>query len=430
MAKEAYCMNSSSILTIKKSTLDNANVVGTFFVFIYVFSFYIVGPITSSILGAVIVFPVLLKPSARRVLFQTISTRYAVGLLSINILLIALGLSYSILHGTYDLSYIKILFAQAIHIICGFCIVAYLKYKYDIDTSTIIRLIIYAYIIQSGIEMIASANPTIAAMLLPFNKADMAQESSALRGVALASATTWSLGLTYGIAFILYAHQYMMHRMNAKVVIGWFCLVVGTSFAGRTGFLGAIISIVYFLIFSQIGFIKKLSFFGYIIAAIIGLIIIIFTIFPSYVELLVLKILPWALEPLFNLLDGNDFSSASTDRLGEMWEVLPTFQEALLGTGHFTNADGSYYLHTDVGILRNLFYWGVFGYGAIIIYQIVTIYPLFRKGRSYKVLACLILLYIFITEYKAVTIGLNKMTFSILFLLSFFSLRNKREKTT
>lgn len=27
-------------------------------------------------------------------------------------------------------------------------------------------------------------------------------------------------------------------------------------------------------------------------------------------------------------------------------------------------------------------------------------------------------------------VGLNKMTFSILFLLSFFSLRNKREKTT
>ena len=87
---------------------------------------------------------------------------------------------------------------------------------------------------------------------------------------------------------------------------------------------------------------------------------------------------------------------------------------------------GAYYKHIDIGILRNLFYWGIGGYILLIIYQLILIAPIkYNKIQRvshfnmffYKLL---IIVYLFLLECKAVTIGLNKMTFSVIFLIAYF----------
>lgn len=420
-------MNAYQIYKIKRSTFDNYQINGTFYAFLYVFSFYIIGPITSSILAATIPLFSMTKMSMRRYVYNIFCSKYAVGLLSINIGLIALGILYSLLHGTYDLSYIKILFAQCIHIICGLIIVSYLKSKYEINTSKIIQTIVYAYIIQSFIELMASAVPSIASILTYFNRAgDMQEASGGVRGMALASATTWSLGLTYGLVFIIYTYRYMLNRLSWKTVLGWFVLVLGTFFAGRTGFVGAALGIAYFILFSRYSIINASQFILYAVLIIIVLVTILFAIFPNYMEYMIFNVLPWAIEPVFNFIDGKGFSTGSTDVLDTMWNRPMTELEFLFGTGYFTGPDGAYYLHTDVGVLRNLFYWGIIGYTALISYQIYVMYPLFKLDRKHLILGLVIVIYLALGEYKAMTIGLNKMTFSILFLISSFSLPDKK----
>lgn len=415
---------------IKRNSIDNYQFIGTFYVFLYIFSFYIIGPITSSILAATIPLFSMTKMSMRRYVYNNFCSKYAVGLLSINIGLIALGILYSLLHGTYDLSYIKTLFAQFIHIVCGIVIISYLKYKYQIDTTKIIQLIIYAYLIQSLIEVVASAVPSLATFLTFFNRASDAQEESGgVRGMALASSTTWGLGLTYGLVFIIYTYRYMLNRLSWKTVLGWLVLVLGTFFAGRTGFVGAALGIAYFIIFSKYSIINASQFILYAVLILIVLVTILFAIFPDYIEYMIFNVLPWAIEPVFNFIDGKGFSTGSTDVLDTMWNRPMTDLEFLFGTGWFTNADGSYYLHTDVGVLRNLFYWGIIGYIALIGYQLYVMYPLFCLDKGYLILGLVIVVYLAFGEYKAVTIGLNKMTFSILFLISSFSLPYRGYRT-
>jgi hypothetical protein len=71
----------------------------------------------------------------------------------------------------------------------------------------------------------------------------------------------------------------------------------------------------------------------------------------------------------------------------------------------------------------------VVGYLFLLIYQF-TILPIFKfKGRD-KLFSLFILFYLFVMDFKAVTIGINKFVFSISLLLSFsyLYLNIKQEK--
>ena len=405
--------------TYRHNTIyNNKEILGISFVFLYVFSFYVFGPITSSIVGAILIFPTYLKKSNLSFILKVFQTKYVFSIFAILFLLITLCVLYSTIHLTHDFSYLKILIAQFVHLVCGVLIICWLFQAFHATVADIIRWIIISYIVQSIIELSASFIPSLASSLLYFNHADKFQESTnGVRGLALSSGTTWNLGLTYGIVFILYLNKFTKKVMHFNDVLGFMILVVGTFFAGRTGFVGACIGIIYILLFSSHRIKNTIKFSSYLLTIISILCLSILALFPNYVEYALTNLLPWALEPVFNLMDDKGLSSKSTDRLAEMWQEIPTFKEAILGTGHFTNEDGSYYRHVDVGYLRNLFYWGIIGYLFLIIYQSFIILPIL-KAKQYRNITLIIFIYLFIAEYKAMTIGFNKMAISILLLMS------------
>lgn len=410
----------TSLTRISNPLIDYRCLLGTTIIFLYIFSFYLIGPITSSILGAILLFPYLIKNNRfKRFLSYSIQTRFIFNLFLFLFVLLTLCVTYSILHLTGDYSYFKILFAQLIQLICGVIVVCWLNFYLQASTNDIIKWIIVAYLIQSIIEAIASFSPSLATSLLYFNRAnDILAESRGARGLALSSGTTWNLGLTYGIVYILYLGNFITKKIRFRNVLELILLIIGTFFAGRTGFVGAGVGMIYLLVFSSHRITNVVKTILYAILIIYIICQIIWLYFPTYIDYALTELLPWALEPLLNLIDGNGLSSKSTDRLDEMWQVIPTLEQVLLGTGHFTNENGSYFMHVDVGYLRNLFYWGIFGYMFIILYQLYMLYPLYIS-KQFRYIALFITIYLFIGEYKAMTIGFNKMSVSIIFLLSF-----------
>lgn len=359
-------------------------------------------------------------------LIKILGTKYFFGIIEFLIFLISLCFIFSILHGTFDISYAGLLFAQLIHMIFGSAIICVLYIKYKLTIKQILVIIIFCYIIQSFIELAASAIPPLASFMKYFTGDDLQDRYNGVRGLALTSAAGWSLGLTFGIVFIIYCSQVLLKKTDIRSIGGLLILVLGCFFAGRTGLFGLIIGIAYYILFGKFSHTISLLF-KIIITVLLG-IEAVFLIFPEYYEFAADYILPFALEPLYNFMDGKGFSSRSTDRLGEMWQVTINDWDLLIGTGVFTNPDGSYCQFTDVGVLRNILYWGIAGYIFIILYQIYITLPAL-KHREYRKMMVWILLYLAICECKAVTIGLNKMTFSILFLIgSITFLNSNREK--
>ena len=154
-------------------------------VFCYVFSFYIIGPITSSVIIAV---PFLYLYLHDKAYFH--QDVYSVRTLSFLTLIIFAGLAYSALHVTFDYSYVKTMFGQMIHLSMGIVIVTELRRRYHITAFDIEKYIVYAFFVQSIIEIVASVTPPFASALLPFNRAYELQTNEAgRRGLALAAGT-------------------------------------------------------------------------------------------------------------------------------------------------------------------------------------------------------------------------------------------------
>lgn len=360
---------------------------------------------------------------------------YSLHVIYFLLLIIFMCLFYSTVHFTFDLSYMKTMFGQLVNIILGVCIARVLRGRYHLTAKDIEKYIVWSFLIQSIIQIIASATPSLASILLYFNRAGELQDMTGRRGVALSSGTGWSLALAYGMVYIIFVKRYLLSGISiAKILIG-VLLLLGTMFAGRTGFVGAAFAALLFFVNANKGLSYKLSIIINVLLFIAIICILFYTLFPSLTSHLLENVFPFAFEPFYRLFYNDEFSTKSTDRLLEMWEVTITPSEVLFGTGYFMDPMRDiYYKGVDIGILRNLFYWGIIGYLIMMVYQCYLLSPIKngfadeKQKWNIRVYYLSMLLYLFLMEIKAMTIGFNKITVSIVFLLSYFYYHDYKER--
>ena len=406
------------------------NIQFTIIIFCYIFSFYIVGPITSSmVVGVFLMCPFFLYKEYKKI------DAYSLHVLFFLLFIIFTCLFYSTIHLTFDFSYMKTMFGQLVNIIFGICMAIVLRERYRLNALDIEKYIVWAFLIQSIIQLIASATPSLASVLLYFNRAEELQDMTGRRGVALSSGTGWSLALAYGLMYIIYVKRYLLDGIStSKIMIGVF-LLLGTMFAGRTGFVGAAFAALLFFANSNKGLGYKCSIIINVLLFIGICCILFYILFPSLTTHLIENVFPFAFEPFYRLFYNDEFSTKSTDRLLEMWEVSISPSEVLLGTGYFMDPIREiYYKGVDIGILRNLFYWGIVGYLIMMAYQCYLLNPI-KNGFADKkqkwnmqVYYFSMLLYLFLMEFKAMAIGFNKITVSIVFLLGYFYYYDYKER--
>lgn len=397
-------------------------------VFLYVFSFYIIRPVTSSMLiAAPFIFLYLISKAYQRWLREELSNPLLTKIFLFQFVLMGLCLVYTNIHLTYDYSYLKMLIGHQLHFVCGIFILIFLKNKWQVTALQIEQYIVYAYLLQSVIQLAGFASPAVASAIAAVNgDAEFQEMTGGVRGLALSSSTGWSVALTYGLVYIIYVKRYLLGKVTAGYVCMGVILLTGTFFAGRTGFVGAGVGALYFLLNPKRQFFSKCIFTIKILSLVFIFCLSFYLIFPGYTELLVEKVFPFAFEPFYKLYYNDQFSTGSTDQLAEMWEVPISLNEILFGTGYFTDPlSDAYYKKVDIGILRNLFYWGIGGYMLVILYQLLVIRYIRGVGTGKSAADMLlyrrmILLFLILMEFKAVAIGVHKMAFSILFMLAYF----------
>ena len=68
--------------------------------------------------------------------------------------------------------------------------------------------------------------------------------------------------------------------------------------------------------------------------------------------------LRWVFQSFINYSEQGSFSTTSTQSLKEMY-FTPNGKTLLLGDGYYTDADGLYYMGTDVGLFRAVLFGGI-----------------------------------------------------------------------
>ena len=80
----------------------------------------------------------------------------------------------------------------------------------------------------------------------------------------------------------------------------------------------------------------------------------------------------WAFEWYINMSESGSLETRSTNVLQSMYVFPDNSKTWWLGDGLFHTKEGGFYMRTDVGYLRNLFYWGLIG--TFLIYFMQCLY--------------------------------------------------------
>ncbi|MCW2488636.1 hypothetical protein J5069_22285 [Candidatus Symbiopectobacterium sp. NZEC127] len=342
----------------------------------------------------------------------------------------------TVMHEKYDFSYFKNFISQVIQIICIFFFICLISANSNFPNkqSYFEMLLIFVFVAQSLIQISAFLFPVVANFVHFFYLEDdisnLYEKSGMIRGLALASSSGWGLAVGYACVFILFTKRFLIEKkISLFVVLIGVLLFVGCFFSGRTAFVGALLSFFYYCFSSKRLTLKIKEVLIFIIP--LGILLFLSLMFFGSDSSAINKVLGFAFEPIYNYINSGRLETHSTNTLMDMWDKDVTIEDFMYGVGVFTDPNtGKYYMQTDVGYLRNLYY------GGILWVLIISVYHLLISGfflnkkhtENIKPVINIFILLSFILEFKAMTLGFNKYLFTILVSYQFVLILNSKKK--
>jgi hypothetical protein len=269
------------------------------------------------------------------------------------------------------------------------------------------EVLLYTFIgcvaLQCVLAVLMFANESIKDLLLNVVnasevEADQISSTGEFRLVGFGS-SFFGAGITNGVALMLicFCLRHHVHSGKRAVMLGVIYLV--TALVGilmsRTTVLGISLSLMYLLIARILDrkTPKKEYYRRFLLTLIISLVfgLLLFFVVVDYST--IEPMINWAFEPIVNYFNGDGLKSDSTDQLMDMYSGSNlTELPWLIGDALFKDPfePELYYMHVDVGYLRLIYYFGIPGLVAFLIFQIRTIFsalPFFRGDIVFVFLA-------------------------------------------
>ena len=220
------------------------------------------------------------------------------------------------------------------------------------------------------------------------------------------------------IAFVTVTIEktYLQRYMPLYLVCFFVIAVVGNMIA-RTTTVGLGLAIVCWLIMTKTSSIKE-NILNYsrlwvwlalVLVIVIGISVYLYNTNPD-----VEKKMRFAFEGFFSLFEQGKWEVSSNDKLKTMYVFPETLKTWIIGDGYFSNPRdvdpffigkevGGYYMGTDVGYLRFIFYFGVIGLIAMIAVIFKAGKICIKKFSRYKVMFILLLAANYVIWFKVST---------------------------
>ena len=347
--------------------------------FCYIFMFNIYGPIDSSILVSIImILFVSFSKKFRQLCITNIKKLNLKKFLIVSAIIVAWSIFVILINKTNDVSFLKNLAKLAITIITGYLLYS-LTYFCN-RSSKIINYIILAFLAQTIFQWICFVAPDLS-KLFDFFRGEEAlaiatKKYSGYRGLALSRNPFFTLSISYGVASIIYASKYNTLFKDRKVlkILFFIVLISGNIFAGRIGFI-ALLFIPFIIKYHKPKWHKpnKKTVITSI-AIILGIVGTIIAVSPTPQAQ---KLYKYAFEATNNLFSGKGIKTDSTNGLIRMLDRSFTPKTILIGDGKYKDGN-NYYMKTDVGYYRKIYY------GGLTLLILMIIWHLTLAGKNAK----------------------------------------------
>jgi hypothetical protein len=341
----------------------------------------------------------------------------------------------STFYNTYDYSIVSPFVNQIIALIFGVLIFSLFKIKNKVND--IPKYLIYIFIIQSIIQFLSFLSPEYRTFLNIFRSEGsilIAERYNYIRGLAISGGQFFSLGVGFGLAFIIYSYFWNDIFKKASVLkyLSLIFLFFGAMSAARSSLAGVGIAVFYLLI-NKLKKMKlkfssrlKINLINIVLIFLI-IIIVLFAIYLidfSFITERIQNMSKFAFEFLYNFINEGELSTSSTETLFNRMYFKVSLETFLIGDGFYTAPDGSYYMHTDAGYMRNILYFGVIGFTILLIYQ--AQFFVWRKKKLF-IFNILVMIYILVMHIKGDTLSFNIMMQKMLFLLLLYNVTSKKD---
>lgn len=208
-----------------------------------------------------------------------------------------------------------------------------------------------------------------------------------------------------------------LQRYLPLYLICFFAIAIVGNMIARTTTVGLGLAIFCWLITANISQIKGNTFTHYRLWGWMALILVIVTgvtVFLYNTNPDVAKKMRFAFEGFFSLFEQGKWEVSSNDKLKAMYVFPDNLKTWIIGDGYFSNPrdvdlffigkeTGGYYMGTDVGYLRFIFYFGIIGLIAMMTFVCKAGAYCIKNLAKYKLMFVLLLLANFIIWFKVST---------------------------
>lgn len=314
------------------------------------------------------------------------------------------------LNGTYDYTYAQYLILMWVWAGAAYFVMQCMKKVHGRITAGLVCLyVIGVCVAQCGFALLNEFVPAFKSVVdaCVDQQTEFLNEVDRMYGIGASLDTG---GSRLACALIMLAYVMVRYAKRGghvavtlfHVLLFVFLMVVG-SMVARTTLAGAVIALAYLLFTLKDGF---QSYHGRIFLSFAGIVLVaapfgiyLYATSPEMSELFM-----FAFEAFFNLAGGGEFETHSTTELMDMWTHIPEHLKTwIIGDGYFVypyiydpyyigEQRWAYYMGTDVGYLRFIFYFGLVGLLAFIYFIVCCTRECCRKYGSDKVLFVLLMI--------------------------------------
>lgn len=408
--------------TIRFLLVTCAIILTSFYFFPFEFTF-LIGYNTKKIMGGIGIIVFLIQMGKGNISFMDKNMIY---ICTLAILVSIIGLISVTYNNTPDFTYATYIVSMLVWLSAAYVVVTFIKWIHKsvsvlLICNYLITVCVMQCILALMIDMIPSFKSFVDSFLASFGflkgTAELTQGSRLYGiGAALDVAGTRFAAILAMIACIVNSFNETVFKKYIFLYIGaFFIITIIGNMISRTSIVGVILALVYWIYMFRIRYGVLESSTSRVWKWIIGLLIVILPVVIYFYASndAIHSNIRFAFEGFFNWAETGEWHTNSNSILKNMYRFPETIKTWLIGDGYFENPTSDpyyigyhwkgFYMGTDVGYLRFIFYFGLLGLMTFIAFFFKVSYTCMKKFQSQKILFIMILLTNFIVWSKVST---------------------------
>ncbi|MET3035629.1 hypothetical protein ABXT08_05985 [Chryseobacterium sp. NRRL B-14859] len=224
----------------------------------------------------------------------------------------------------------------------------------------------------------------------------------------------------YSIAFfILIIIPYLktnLYKNKLLYVLSFIFIIVAGLMTGRTFFIAIGLGLVLYLLIDLKNALKLI--YKVVPSVFIFSALIYFILISVGNQERVERVFNFVFELYINYQESGQLTSSSTEGTLSMYKFPDSLKTWIIGDGRMEMPDGSYYMHSDVGYVRMIFYFGIILTVLYMFYQGYMFYLLSKKSqlRIFKAFYLILFLWLLVLNFKGLA---NLNQYLLLFFIAF-----------